>query len=43
MKAFSTIFTVLLSLISIFFLCYGDKESATLFIAYAIFHKLDTK
>ena len=43
MKLFSTIFTILLSLGSIIFLLSGDKESALLFITYAIFHKLDIK
>ena len=43
MKTFSTIFTVLLSLGSIYFVWNKDIETATFLMVYAIFHKLDTK
>jgi hypothetical protein len=43
MKRFSTIFTVLLSLGSIYFIWNNDTETALLLMVYAIFHKLDTK
>lgn len=43
MKKFSTIFTVLLSLGSIYFIWQKDITTSILLMVYAIFHKLDTK